>query len=164
MRDYGLDYLKRWIPKPAITAAASGASRLMHGWRPGADPLGFYPNGLRQRLASFPITHEIGDRALNALLANAQWFSLPGGTLLAREGDNDQAVFIVVTGGLGVFTEDDSGEDHFVANLRARRSAKCRLSPATLTPRNWWRSATVNFCASPSRTSSACSRAIRGFR
>jgi NTE family protein len=116
VRDNRFDYLRRWIPTPAITAAAAGASRLMH-WRPAADPLGFYPNALRARLASFPITREIGDRALNALLAQAQWFSLPGGMTLVREGDNDQAVFIVVAGALGVFTEDDAGEDHLVANV-----------------------------------------------
>ena len=119
MRDNRFDYLKRWLPKPAIAAATEGASRLMHRWRPSADPLNFYPNELRERLASFPITREIGDRALDALLAHAQWFSLPGGVVLTREGDNDQAVFIVVAGGLGVFTQDDMGEDHFVANVPA---------------------------------------------
>lgn len=119
MRDSRFDYFRRWFPKPAIAAASEGATRLMNRWRPGADPLNFYPAELRERLASFPITREIGDRALNALLAHAQWFSLPGGVVLTREGDNDQAVFIVVAGGLGVFTQDDLGDDHFVANVPA---------------------------------------------
>ena len=56
---------------------------------------------------------------MGALLLNAQWFSLPGGTVLAREGDNDQAVFIVVAGCLGVYTSDDQGHDHFVARVPA---------------------------------------------
>ena len=119
MRDNGFDAIKRWIPKPAFDAAAEGASRLIGRWRPTQDPSSFYPTELRERLASFPITRDIGDDALNALLANAQWFSLPGGTVLTREGDNDQAVFIVVAGGLGVYTQDDLGEDHFVAHAPA---------------------------------------------
>jgi NTE family protein len=118
MRDNRFDYLRRWVPAHARNAAVQGA-KLMSLWRPAADPLGFYPLDLRERLAAFPITHEIGDRALNALLANAQWFSLPGGTVLARDGDNDEAVFIVVAGCLGVFTHDDHGHDHLIARAPA---------------------------------------------
>jgi NTE family protein len=119
MKDNRLDIFKRWIPKPA-SAAAQGARLMNSMLRPGAaEALSHYPHELRARLASFPITHEIGDRALNALLTHAQWFSLPGGTVLAREGDNDQAVFIVVAGSLGVYTNDEDGNDHFVANVPA---------------------------------------------
>lgn len=118
MSDSRLDIFKRWIPKPA-SAAAQGARLMTTMLRPGGDALSHYPRELRERLASFPITREIGDRALNALLTHAQWFSLPGGTVLAREGDNDQAVFIVVAGSLGVFTNDEDGNDHFVANVPA---------------------------------------------
>ncbi len=119
MRDNRFDYLRRWFPKPGIAAATEGASRLINRWRPETATPSFYPAELRERLASFPITHEIGDRALDALLQNAQWFSLPGGAVLTREGEHDQAVFVVVAGGLGVFTQDDQGEDHFVANVPA---------------------------------------------
>jgi len=119
MSERRLDYFKRWMPQPAVVAAAQGA-RLINRWRASADEkLNFYPPELRVRLAAFPITHQIGERALDALLLHAQWFSLPGGTVLTREGDNDQAVFIVVAGCLGVYTEDEQGEDHFVANVPA---------------------------------------------
>jgi NTE family protein len=118
MSDSRLDIFKRWMPKPA-TAAAQGARLMSTVLRQGGDPLSHYPHELRERLASFPITHEIGERALSALLKNAQWFSLPGGTVLTREGDNDQAVFIVVAGSLGVFTDDEDGNEHFIANVPA---------------------------------------------
>jgi NTE family protein len=118
MSDSRLDYLKRWMPHRARTAAAHGA-KLMNMLRQQPDKAGFYPQDLRDRLASFPITHGIGHRALEALLFHAQWFSLPGGTVLAREGDNDQAVFIVVAGCLGVYTGDEQGQDHFVARVPA---------------------------------------------
>jgi len=118
MSDSRLDYLKRWLPKPARTAARHGAN-LIGKLRPPSDTETFYPQDLRERIAAFPITHEIGPRALTALLANAQWFSLPGGSVLKREGDNDQAVFIVVAGCLGVYTHDEQGDDHFVARVPA---------------------------------------------
>lgn len=119
MRDNRFDLLRRWFPQPTVSAAAKNASRLISRWRPDSSPLNFYPTELRERLASFPITQEIGPRAFEALLMHAQWFSLPGGTVLTREGDNDQAVFIVVGGNLGVFSQDESGEDHFIANVPA---------------------------------------------
>lgn len=118
MSDSRFDYFKRWVPGSARDAAAKGA-KLIGKLRQAEGPQSFYPQELRHRLAAFPITSEIGPRALNALLAQAQWFSLPGGTVLAREGDNDQAVFIVVAGCLGVYTSDEQGEDHFVARVPA---------------------------------------------
>ena len=119
MSDNRLDYLKRWMPKPALTAAAQGARLVNTMWRPTRDPLNFYPQELRDRLASFSITNQIGERALNGLLAYAQWFSLPGGTVLEREGENDQAVFLVVAGCLAVYAHDEEGNDRFVANVPA---------------------------------------------
>ncbi|MEQ1754784.1 MAG: patatin-like phospholipase family protein [Micropepsaceae bacterium] len=113
-----LDYLKRWMPQRARDVAAKG-TQFISMLRQPAEQQVHIPPELRERLAHFPITHEIGPRALRALLTNAEWFSLPGGAVLSRDGDNDQAVFIVVTGCLGVFTPDDSGFDHFIAQIPA---------------------------------------------
>jgi NTE family protein len=117
MSESGFDYLKRLMTRPAASAAERLVNTVL---RPGTtETLSFYPPELRARLASFPITHHVGERALTELLVHAQWFSLPGGTVLVREGDNDQAVFIVVGGSLGVFTHDEHGNDHFVATVPA---------------------------------------------
>ncbi|MDZ4741726.1 MAG: patatin-like phospholipase family protein [Alphaproteobacteria bacterium] len=116
MSDNRFDYFKRWVPQPAKEAAAQGA-RLMGILRPNSDQQVPISPELRERVASFPITREIGPRALNALLASSEWFSLPGGAVLTRDGDNHQAVFIVVTGCLGVFTPDELGNDHFIAQI-----------------------------------------------
>ena len=43
----------------------------------------------------------------------------PAETQLARDGDNDRAVFLVVTGSLGVFVESDSGPKRLVATIPA---------------------------------------------
>jgi NTE family protein len=64
-----------------------------------------YPDSLRRHLSAFPLLAEVGEGAMKRLLAEANWFGLPGGTPLKRDGDNDSALFLVVTGGLGVFIE-----------------------------------------------------------
>ena len=78
-----------------------------------------YPESLRERLRSFPILSDVNDAALKLLLAEATWFGLPGGTLLKREGENNQALFLVVTGCLGVFAQDDHGHRRLVAHVPA---------------------------------------------
>ena len=76
-------------------------------------------NRLRERLRDFPLLDDVGDAALKRLLAEANWFGLPGGTLLQRDGENNHALFLVVTGSLGVFVEDEKGERRLVAHVPA---------------------------------------------
>ncbi len=78
-----------------------------------------YPPALRERLKTFRILEQVGDQALRRLLAAADWFGLPGGTQLARDGDNDRAIFLVVTGSLGVFVESAEGPNRLVATIPA---------------------------------------------
>src|SRR5215470_16934749 len=78
-----------------------------------------YPEGLHERLKSFALLENVGDAALRNLLAEANWFALPGGTLLERDGDNNVALFLVVTGSLGVFVSDEQGQRQMVAHIPA---------------------------------------------
>ena len=78
-----------------------------------------YPDSLRRHLSAFPLLAEVGDAAMKRLLAEANWFGLPGGTLLKRDGENDSAMFLVVTGCLGVFVEDERGGRRQVAQIPA---------------------------------------------
>jgi len=78
-----------------------------------------YPDELRERLKAFPILKDVSDAALKLLLSEAVWFGLPGGTLLKREGENNQALFLVVTGSLGVFAADERGHRRLVAHVPA---------------------------------------------
>lgn len=78
-----------------------------------------YPETLREQLRQFPLMAEVGDAALKRLLAEANWFGLPGGMLLDRGGENDRALFLVVTGCLGVFIEDERGARRLVAHIPA---------------------------------------------
>ncbi len=78
-----------------------------------------YPESLRQRLRGFPLLDDVSDAAIKKLLSEANWFGLPGGMLLRRDGENAQAVFLVITGSLGVFAEDDRGKRRLVAHVPA---------------------------------------------
>jgi NTE family protein len=78
-----------------------------------------YPEELRERLQGFALLENVGDGALKNLLAEANWFGLPGGALLDREGENDSALFLVVTGSLGVFVADNQGQRRMVAHVPA---------------------------------------------
>jgi NTE family protein len=89
----------------------------LSSFRAGQDAL--YPDALRARLRNFPLLEDVGDAALRRVLAEANWFGLPGGMLLNREGENRQALFIIVTGSLGVFVADDHGQRRLVAHIPA---------------------------------------------
>ena len=78
-----------------------------------------YPESLRVRLRSFPLLRDLSDASLRRLLAQAVWFGLPGGTLLPRDGENDRALFLVVTGSLGAFVQDPKGKRRLVAHVMA---------------------------------------------
>jgi NTE family protein len=77
------------------------------------------PTALRARVAGFPLFASLEPTALDALLKVAAWFSLPGGAKLAREGDDDQAMFIVLAGCLGVYVADAAGRQSLVAQTPA---------------------------------------------
>jgi NTE family protein len=78
-----------------------------------------YPEELHERLKTFALLDNVGDVALRNLLSEANWFALPGGTLLERDGDNNAALFLVVTGSLGVFVENEQGVRQMVAHVPA---------------------------------------------
>ena len=90
---------------------------LLAPFLPGND--GVFPETLRTRLRSFTLFEEVGEPALRRLLAEADWFGLPGGTQLSRDGENDRAVFLVVTGSLGVFVDEEDAPRRLVATITA---------------------------------------------
>lgn len=78
-----------------------------------------YPEELLERLKSFALLENVGDAALRNLLSEANWFALPGGQLLERGGENNAALFLVITGSLGVFVADEQGQRHMVSHVPA---------------------------------------------
>ncbi len=78
-----------------------------------------YPEHLRARLRNFPLLADVGDAGLKRVLGESNWFGLPGGMELKRDGENAQALFLVVTGNLGVFVEDEHKRRRLVAHVPA---------------------------------------------
>ncbi|HEY0265758.1 MAG TPA: cyclic nucleotide-binding domain-containing protein [Rhizomicrobium sp.] len=78
-----------------------------------------YPQELHERLRGFALLDNVSDAALRNLLSEANWFALPGGQILERGGENNAALFLVVTGSLGVFVEDQQGRRQMVAHVPA---------------------------------------------
>jgi NTE family protein len=89
----------------------------LSSFRAGQDTV--YPDALRARLHNFPLLQDIGDPALRRILAEANWFGLPGGMELKRDGENASALFLVVTGSLGVFVPDEHDKRRLVAHIPA---------------------------------------------
>jgi len=90
---------------------------LLFSLQPGNESI--FPESLRARLRDFTLLEDVGEPALKRLLAEADWFGLPGGTQLPRDGENDRAVFLVVTGSLGVFVDEERGPRRLVATIPA---------------------------------------------
>jgi len=89
----------------------------LSSFRTGLDTI--YPEHLRARLRNFPLFADVGDAGLKRVLAESNWFGLPGGMELKRDGENGQALFLVVTGNLGVFVEDEHHKRRLVAHVPA---------------------------------------------
>src|SRR3569833_165632 len=95
----------------------SMAMSFLSSFRIGQQTL--YPEELRERLQGFALLENVGDGALKNLLAEANWCGRPGGARLDRDGENDSALFLVVTGSLGVFVADAQGQRRMVAHVPA---------------------------------------------
>lgn len=72
---------------------------------------------LTDRLTRFPLLAGLSDGAMKRLIGEACWFGLPGGARLKRDSENETALFLVITGALGVMVEDASGGRRLVAQV-----------------------------------------------
>jgi len=70
---------------------------------------------LQEKLARLPLLSDISDTTLWRVVAESAWFGLPGGLRLERE--EDAALFLVVTGALGVFAESEGGERRLLVQV-----------------------------------------------
>ena len=80
-------------------------------------------SGLYERVRGFPLFAECDDQCVIRLIGEATWFALPGGSDLDRDGENDEAVFLVVSGRLAVHVADDKGIERVVAQVPAGETA-----------------------------------------
>jgi NTE family protein len=78
---------------------------------------GDFARKLSEKLTRFPLLAGLSDPALRQLVAQACWFGLPGGTVLKRDSENETALFLVITGTLGVVLEDGAGVRRLIAQV-----------------------------------------------
>lgn len=97
-----------------VRAALSRLSQAFGGAVPDAPD-----SKLFRTVRGFPLVAECDPRCLQTLIREADWLCLPGGTELDRHGENDRAVFLVLSGCLGVFVDDGKGGDRLVALVPA---------------------------------------------
>ncbi len=72
---------------------------------------------LQAHLVRLPLLAEISENTTRRLLPEAAWFCLPGGKRLKRASTGEGALFLVLTGSLGVFTADNEGGHRQIAQL-----------------------------------------------
>ncbi|MDE2182865.1 MAG: patatin-like phospholipase family protein [Alphaproteobacteria bacterium] len=78
-----------------------------------------YPPSLREHLGGFALFEGLGDAAVRKLLSDSCWFGLPGGMTLARDGENHSALFLVVTGCVGIYVDEPQRGRRLVAQVPA---------------------------------------------
>jgi NTE family protein len=74
---------------------------------------------LGRQLSSVPLLSALDESSLVALQTELEWLSLPGGTTLFREDQVADALYVVITGCLGVTVRSRDGHDVLVARCQA---------------------------------------------
>jgi CRP-like cAMP-binding protein len=74
---------------------------------------------LRAKLAELPLLAGIDRNLLDTTLSEFEWFSLPGGQALFHEGDNDDSLYILLSGRLGAFVRNEEGKDTLIRQMIA---------------------------------------------
>jgi NTE family protein len=86
--------------------------------RSGLDSLG----GLAARLAAVPLFAGMDGATLDAIAAEVEWFSLPGGVLLYAEGEPADGLFVVLSGLLGILGGPPSRDAENLIDVRVGES------------------------------------------
>jgi NTE family protein len=73
-------------------------------------------------VADLPLFEGLAPEALAAVCAKLEWFALPGGAELFRQDDPPDALFIVVSGSLGVYQERADGSEARIGQIKVGES------------------------------------------
>ena len=68
---------------------------------------------------NLPLFAGLDEALLEAIVAQVEWFSLPGGMTLFESGDPPDALYLVVSGNLGAYRTSPEGHRRLVGNITA---------------------------------------------
>ncbi|MDA0994836.1 MAG: patatin-like phospholipase family protein [Proteobacteria bacterium] len=69
-------------------------------------------------LASLPLFEDLEPGALVAVAEELEWFCLPGGTILFKQGDEADSLYAVTSGSLGAFRNDGDGKTTLIGRIQ----------------------------------------------
>ncbi len=67
--------------------------------------------------AALPLLRELAGELLGEITQQIEWFSLPGGTTLYKEGQAPDGLYVVVNGALGVYVPRPDGGSRLAAQV-----------------------------------------------
>ena len=74
---------------------------------------------LQSLVRSLTMFAGLDETLLESIVAEMEWFSLPGGMTLFELGDPPDALYVVVSGNLGAYTSSPEGHRRLVGNIAA---------------------------------------------
>lgn len=74
---------------------------------------------LREQLPKIPLFHGVPANSLAHAINHMEWFSLPGGWSLLRRGEYGNAIYVITAGSIGMWLEDEKGEDYLAGQFVA---------------------------------------------
>jgi NTE family protein len=74
---------------------------------------------LQSLVRSLTMFTGLDELLLEGIVAEMEWFSLPGGMTLFELGDTPDALYVVVSGNLGAYTSSPEGHRRLVGNIAA---------------------------------------------
>jgi NTE family protein len=79
----------------------------------------FEDEAIRERLSHVPLLSTLDEASLGELGGDLKWVFVPGGQTLFRQNEVADALYIVITGCLGVIVRDSNGQDTLVSRIVA---------------------------------------------
>jgi predicted acylesterase/phospholipase RssA len=75
------------------------------------------PAEARAFLASVPLFRDLDEATLDEVIGHLEWFFVPGGDALCRQGDESDGLYLVASGRLSIVRELPSGEEVVLSHV-----------------------------------------------
>jgi NTE family protein len=72
---------------------------------------------LVEKISALPMLGQIDPGLVEAMAAEVEWFSVPGGQVLFRQGDLDNSLYIVLSGRLGAFLSNGQKKEVLIRQM-----------------------------------------------